>query len=233
MGLWNKTPGVKRSIVSKMWKMAKVSLITLLLVFAHNSYGQWRDTDWQTIEHSDIERYVEWLDGSFSSYQQSIEEPYFSHVVVDHRFIRHDQLGFWFYVQQGLFSDQPYRKRVYIVFQKNDTTIVTKSYRINDGANIHIKNKNIHTELSNITLDSLTYMPDCDSHIRMGINGYFYGSLANENCPGGTYNGATHTTSVFRVYPQMIVSWERGWRGDEQLWGSSRGYYYFRRVDSE
>lgn len=204
--------------------MVKIILYLLLFLFGTSvprSYAQWRDTEWQQISRADFERYIEWMDGTFSSRQQSIEEPYFSHVVIEQRFIRYDVMGAWVYVEQGIFLDEPYRKRMYNIFQSNDTTITTRSYRILTPIDIFV---------SNIPLTDLEYMKGCDSTIHMGVDGYFYGGLAEGKCDG-TYAGATHTTSEFRVYPQMIVSWERGWNGTTQRWGSSRGFYYFRRIN--
>lgn len=208
--------------------MNKIFLL-LIFILSLNSVlnAQWRNYPWQEIQNKDFERYIEWIDGSFSSRDQSIEEPYFSHVVVYQRVIRYDLInGVWVYIQQGMFQDQPYRQRMYHIYQLNDSTIISKSYRIKDL--LSMDSPYFMETLNNLTLDDIDYMNECDSYIYMGADGYFYGSLANKKCPG-TYAGATHTTSDFRVYPDMIVSWERGWRGDIQLWGSSRGYYYFRR----
>ncbi len=211
--------------------MNKLYLLLIFIISLNSvSDAQWRNYPWQEIQNSDFDRYIEWVDGSFSSRKQSIEEPYFSHVVVYQRFIRYDLIkGGWFYIQQGMFEDLPYRQRIYHIYQLNDTTIVSKSYRIKNLESIDkIDSPYFMENLNNLTLDDIDYMYGCDSYIYMGVDGYFYGSLANKKCPG-TYAGATHTTSDFRVYPDMIVSWERGWNGDIQVWGSSRGYYYFRR----
>lgn len=213
--------------------MVKV-IYLFLLVFGMSVsqlHSQWRGTEWSVINGDDLLRYIEWLDGSFSSYNQSIEEQYFSHVTIEQRFIRKDVMGSWFYIQQGMFGDEPYRKRIYIIFQKNDTTIVTKNYRIRDEIRFDIRNNNVYELLRELTLDSLIYLKNCDSYTYMGLDKNFYGELSNGICPGGSYNEATYTTSEFRVYENMIVSWERGWNEEGQRWGSNRGFYYFRRMD--
>jgi hypothetical protein len=209
--------------------MVKIIQLLILLCISVTSEAQWRNYPWQIIETSDFARYLEWTDASFSSRGQSIEEPYFSHVVVDQIVFKIDAVGAWVFIQQGMFGDSPYRKRIYITSQLNDTTIVSKSFQLNNADLYNINDTSIVYKLNYITLDSLHYMQGCDSHIHMGADSVFYGSLAEGKCDG-TYAGATHTTSEFRVYENMIVSWERGWRGTEQRWGSSRGFYYFRRV---
>jgi hypothetical protein len=210
--------------------MAKIIYIVLLLSISISAQAQWRNYPWQEITPADFQRYIEWIDGSFSSRLQSIEEPYFSHVVVDQLFIRYDDGSAWVYIQQGMFGDSPYRKRMYLIYQANDTTITTKSYRLKNTDGIDINNQRLKYVLRSIQLNDLVYMEGCDSSVHMGADGHFYGGLTEGKCPG-SYAGATHTTSQFRVYPDMIVSLEQGWNGTTQMWGSSSGFYYFRRLN--
>jgi hypothetical protein len=82
------------------------------------------------------------------------------------------------------------------------------------------------------TINDLIYMSGCDNTIHKGEDGNFYSKNGGSNC-GGSYNGATYTTSEFRLYKNMIVSWERGWKADgTQAWGSHRGFYYFRKIST-
>jgi hypothetical protein len=74
-------------------------------------------------------------------------------------------------------------------------------------------------------------MEGCDTYIHKGIDGNYYGGMELDKCKG-SYMGANYTTSEFRVYPNMVVSWEQGWKTDgTQVWGSSRGYYYYRKIE--
>jgi hypothetical protein len=209
--------------------MVKVIILLVFITLPTVVEGQWRHYPWQVIQTEDFHRYLKWIDGSFSSRQQSIEEPYFSHVVVYHYVFRYDDLGAWMYIQQGMFGEPPYRKRVYLINQITDSTIISRTFHLKSPNLYNMQDSFLLQGLLEITLDSLIYIKDCNTVTYMGADKNFYGKIEKKQCPG-SYAEATHTTSEFRVYEDMIVSWERGWTGNTQRWGSSRGYYYFRRI---
>lgn len=215
--------------------MKKLLTIILLLITSVNGFSQWRDSKWQSIGKNDLIEYGSRLNGKFSSAQQNAEEPYFDNVfynAINYKLT--DTL--WIYMEQGTDLDKPYRQRVYVITLLNDTTIQTKYYALKDAKNFVINNQirfgldSFKEKLNKITINDLIYMSGCDNTIHKGEDGNFYSKNVGSNC-GGSYNGATYTTSEFRLYNNMIVSWERGWKADgTQAWGSFRGFYYFRKI---
>ena len=217
--------------------MKKLLTIILLLITSINGFSQWRDSKWQSIGKNDLIEYGSRLNGKFSSAQQNAEEPYFDKVfynAINYKLT--DTL--WIYMEQGTDLDKPYRQRVYVITLLNDTTIQTKYYALKDAKNFVINNQigfgldSFKDRLNKITISDLIYMSGCDNTIHKGEDGNFYSKSGGSNC-GGSYNGATYTTSEFRLYNNMIVSWERGWKADgTQAWGSFRGFYYFRKIST-
>ncbi len=196
--------------------MVKVILLILFLI-PSSALGQWRGYQWQVIDEKDLETYVEWIQGTFSSEKQALEEPYFGHVVISQTLFHKDDSKYWLQVFQGNAGQEPYRERIYIVSQLNDTTIISKTYRFDEQGR-------------GLITQELIYMEGCDSYIHKGVYDNFYGSIIEGTCLG-SYAGANYTTSEFRVYENMIVSMERGWTFDgKQKWGPSRGYYYYRKL---
>ena len=44
----------------------------------------------------------------------------------------------------------------------------------------------------------------------------------------------TYTTSEFMIYEDAVHSWERGWNDkDQQVWGSSKGYYIYKKISKK
>jgi len=216
--------------------MKKLLTIVLLLIASTKGFSQWRDSKWQPIGKNDLIEYGSRLNGKFSSAQQNAEEPYFDKVfynAINYKLA--DTL--WIYMEQGTDLAKPYRQRVYAITILNDTTLQTKYYALKDAKSFVINNqKDFRLEtfkerLNKITINDLIYMSGCDNTIHKGEDGNFYSKNESSNC-GGSYNGATYTTSEFRLYKNMIVSWERGWKADgTQAWGSFRGFYYFRKIN--
>jgi hypothetical protein len=215
--------------------MVKIILYLLLFLFGTSvpqSYGQWRNTEWSLVDGYDVQQYVSRITGKFATTQQHLEEPYFDDVTVETYYFRDDIYGKWLYTEQSNTVDTiPYRRRIYLISWLNDTTIVSKVYQL--PSKIPTDYKSITHFLSDITFDDIRYMNGCDIYIRKGIDSNYYGEISIYECKG-TFRGANYTTSEFRAYSHMVVSWERGWKySGEQVWGSSRGFYYYRRICDE
>lgn len=202
--------------------MVRVVVLFFLVLVPSLVSGQWRNTEWQEMTTEDLHRYVEWIQGTFSSKAQSQEQPYFGHVEITQTLIYSHQEKYWIHIRQGNYNEPPYRERVYKVYLLNDTTIVSKTYQINGIYQV--------LEPDSLDFTELRYMEGCDSYIHKGLYQNFYGNIREGTCLG-SFAGADYTTSSFMVYENMIVSLEQGWTFEqEQRWGPSRGYYYFRRI---
>jgi CpeT protein len=220
--------------------MVKMKHVLLLLLFPLSLQAQWRDNEWSKVDGYDVVEYTERIVGKFATTTQHKEEPYFDDVTVETFWIRDDMEGIWLYTEQSNTGDSiPYRQRVYNIVWLNDTTIVSKVYRLKNPKQVEYPQSKsflrggptFYELLARIKRSDLIHMEGCDTNIHKGIDGNYYGSTDAEECKG-SYMGANYTTSQFRVYPHMVVSWEQGWKNDgEQVWGSSRGYYYYRKIE--
>jgi hypothetical protein len=205
--------------------MVKVIIFLLVFLSSTVSEAQWRGTEWSLVDGYDVVEYTSRIVGKFTTTSQHNEEPYFDNVTVETFLIGDDVDGLWIYTEQSNTGDSiPYRRRVYNIVWLNDTTIVSRVYQLQNPNKL-----NRETLRSGVQKSELRYMEGCDTYIRKGIDGNYYGHIEPYICRG-SYMGANYTTSEFRVYPHMVVSWERGWKDDgTQVWGSSRGYYYYRK----
>ena len=220
--------------------MVKMKYLLLLLLFPLSANAQWRGSEWHLVDGYDIVEYTDRIIGRFVTTAQHNEEPYFDDVTVETFWIRDDADGIWVYTEQSNTGDTlPYRQRVYNITWLNDTTIVSKVYALKNPKMLQYSPSNSFLNggptfqdlLARIKKSDLRYMEGCDTYIHKGIDGNYYGGMELDKCKG-SYMGANYTTSEFRVYPNMVVSWEQGWKNDgTQVWGSSRGYYYYRKIE--
>ena len=216
--------------------MVKVKSILVAIAFCLSSlvFCQWNDSSWEKVTYKDLLEYTQRLNGSFSSTSQNLEEPYFDKVFYNALRIKQVDESIWIYMEQGNNIKTPYRQRIYSVSIKNDSTLTTKYYKLKNPSKFLFYLYDFKVELleslMELTYKDLIYLTGCDSEIHKGADGNFYSKNDKSIC-GGSYNGAVYTTSEFRLYKNLIVSWERGWKADgTQAWGSRRGFYYFRRT---
>jgi hypothetical protein len=135
--------------------------------------------------------------------------------------------GAWFYVEQATAAskEKPYRQRVYHLHEVNDSTFVSRILTIKGGAALFGAYKD-PVKLATLSPDSLVALEGCDITLQQRGQGYA-GSTVEGRCPS-TREGAAFTTSEVMLYPDRMVSWDRGWdtRG-EQVWGATKGGYIF------
>jgi CpeT protein len=80
-----------------------------------------------------LDRLVTWMTGSFSSQEQSQLDTAFFDIRLQMVQIWPERTdGRWLYVEQAsaLTLDRPYRQRIYRLFRRNDTTLVSAVYEI-------------------------------------------------------------------------------------------------------
>jgi CpeT protein len=209
--------------------------LVVLLLIPITTFSQVKDL----VDGYDLYMYSEWISGTFTTTLQSIEDEYFDNVYVYTTKFRSNEMGNWFYTEQGEIKDRiPYRKRIYIVSTINDTTIISRVFKLKNENFTSSKNESrffnrndLEYKLSILEFDDLEEMCGCSTYIykRYIKSGgwYYYGSTNEMECKG-TFRGATHTTSHFKVHSNGIVSWERGWNDNgEQVWGSTKGPYFY------
>lgn len=178
-----------------------------------------------SISAQNIKRYTKSISGVFWTEEQHLKDSTFDNVIVRTDLIRIDDDGtYWMYTEQGEFKNYtPYRKRVYELTEV-EGVIWQRIY--------YIKNEEKYSYLNYkcITNDDIQLKEGCDVWIRYNGRGNYNGNTDGKNCVA-TFRGSSYVTTNFWVYTKEILSWERGWnKFDEQVWGSERGYYIYKKI---
>jgi len=157
---------------------------------------------------TDVDEYVSWISGEFSSEVQAKQDSSFWHVQINQDVIDKVEDGYWLWVTQGIPEEELtiYRERLYHISQLDENTILTKIFKVEDGQKVHLKGCNLYIEK---------------------IKDMYVGGTSNFDCKS-TYGGASYLTTDFRVYEDRIESWERGWNSSGTLvWGTDKGHFIF------
>ena len=136
--------------------------------------------------------------------------------------------GHWLYVEQAMANDQmqPYRQRVYHLYLADDSTVATQVYEIRDpsrfaGAWADIRKR------SALTLYDLVDRPGCVILLRKQSDSTWAGGTSGKSCRS-TVEGSSYATSEVTLYPEKLVTWDRGWNAaDQQVWGAVKGGYEY------
>ena len=181
------------------------------------------------ITPNDLQMLSEWMIGSFSSAEQAAKDTSFFdirlHMV---RIWKERNDGIWLYVEQATAKalSRPYRQRIYHLFIENRKTLVSKVFEISTPARFTgCYNK---PELfSQINTDSLVDRQGCAIYLKKDASGNFWGATPGKECLS-SLRGATYATSEVSIYPDKMISWDRGWdANDKQVWGAVKSGYVF------
>ncbi len=179
-----------------------------------------------------LERLVAWMAGSFTSQEQSIVDSDFLDVRLQMVQIWPDRIdGRWLYVEQAaaLTLDKPYRQRVYRLFRRNDTTLVSAVYEFKDPLRLAGAWR-IPTSFDAMSPDSLTALPGCALILHPRGDTAFVGSTVDRQC-ASDHPGTMYATTEVRITELGFYSWDRGWDKDGvQVWGTVKGGYMFKRI---
>jgi hypothetical protein len=168
--------------------------------------------------------------GEFDSNEQADLDKSYYHIVLRMKPIwKDDPDGYWFYVEQSVTSSQhqPYRQRVYHLYLHDDTTIVSKVYELRNPQQYTGAWQN-DSLLSIIAADSLIDRQGCAIYLHKKSKKRVYqGSTPGKECLS-SLRGATYATSEVTIYPDRMISWDRGWNeSEQQVWGAEEGGYIF------
>jgi CpeT protein len=134
--------------------------------------------------------------------------------------------GYWLYVEQAMALQKPYRQRIYHLYIKDDTTLVSKVYEIPQPLRFAGAHNNIDL-LKTITVDSLIDRQGCGIFLHKNGDGNYVGSTPSKECLS-TLRGAAYATSEVIIEKDKLLSWDRGWSAaDKQMWGAVKGGYQF------
>lgn len=173
---------------------------------------------------------AQWMEGSFSSQEQRLQDDRFMDVNLHIRVVSSDEESVLMYVEQSLFSqpDKPYRQRFYKLSKRgnvfvSETLEMEKPHRF-VGA---WKTPQI---LRGFPKDSLISKPGCSVFLVWNSIGYFEGKTEARRCES-KINGASFATSEVKIYPNRLESWDRGYSlTGNQVWGSKFGAYIFNKM---
>lgn len=168
-----------------------------------------------------------WMTGSFSSEEQSkTDTSYYSISLNVYRITPKAKDGIWLYVEQAMASkpDKPYRQRVYCLTEKLDETFQSAIFTLNDPLRFTGKPELVST----LPFDSLVAKPGCEVNLAWdNTKKCFTGSTGRTSCPSDL-RGASYATSDVELYPDRMVSWDRGFNKEgQQVWGAEKGGYIF------
>ena len=182
---------------------------------------------------SDLRAAVAWMTGSFSSREQALSDTNYFDIRLEMRPIWPERgNGYWLYVEQAAADhlDRPYRQRVYHVTEQLDGSIRSDVYEIPDPLRFAGAWKR-SDRLGDLTPDSLTVKPGCAVILERVSEGAFEGGTVGEGCLSDL-RGARYATSVVRLTPDGLTTWDRGYDADgNQVWGATGGGYVFKRIN--
>jgi hypothetical protein len=167
--------------------------------------------------------------GEFDSNDQADADKSYYHIVLRMKpmWTQRDD-GYWFYVEQAVTTseDKPYRQRVYHLYLADDSTIVSKVYEMKNPQNYTGAWAAV-SRLEALTPDSLVDRQGCSIYLRQVEKGVYKGSTPGKECMS-SLRGAAYATSEVTIYPDRMISWDRGWNeAGQQVWGAENGGYIF------
>jgi len=171
-----------------------------------------------------------WMEGAFSSEQQSKADTTYFDIRLWMKRIWKDQTdGFWILVEQAMSTsmDKPYRQRVYHVKRVEENMIESAVYTLKDPAAV-IGAWNDSTKLVLLNTESIVKKRGCEVYMQMDGE-EFFGGTHGTAC-SSELRGASYATSEVKIYDDRIMSWDRGFSADgAQVWGATKGGYIFIR----
>ena len=171
-----------------------------------------------------------WMDGSFSSLDQSLKDSSFFDINLEMSRIWNDRTdAIWLYVEQASSKrlNSPYRQRVYRLTQKEDQFFSTV-YELKNKNDFIGGHSNVNL-FNSIDINDLIEREGCT--VTMVLNEtYFTGSTEGKECKSVLF-GASYATSEVKIFQDKILSWDRGYNSDDnQVWGAVDGPYIFQLV---
>ena len=82
-------------------------------------------------------------------------------------------------------------------------------------------------KLNKISADSLINRQGCAIYLRRIDKNIYKGSTPGKECLS-SLRGAAYATSEVTIWPDRLISWDRGWNDKgQQVWGAEKGGYIF------
>lgn len=186
------------------------------------------------VKPKDVKTLYSYMAGEFSSGEQATADSAFFHVMLRMVPVWKDAKdGYWLYVEQSIADaqDTPYRQRIYHLYLGDDTSIISKVYEIKNPKQYTGGWMDRH-KLESLTRESLIDRTGCEIYLHKQADQSFSGSTPGRQCLS-SLRGATYATSEVTIYPDKVLSWDRGWDADDhQVWGAVKSGYTFKKTIS-
>jgi len=183
-------------------------------------------------DDGDLHTLASWMTGSFGSAEQAAGDSSFFDVRLRMERIwpaRED--GFWLYVEQALAAQEhrPYRQRVYRLHRLSADTLASEVYTLPNEERF-VGAWRVPAAFDALAPDSLSIREGCALYLGREEPTVFRGSTRGTGCVS-TLRGAAYATSEATISPDGLITWDRGFdAGGDQVWGSTRGGYVFKRL---
>jgi acetylornithine deacetylase/succinyl-diaminopimelate desuccinylase-like protein len=181
----------------------------------------------------EIEALASWMEGSFSSARQAASDPESYH---DIRLFmsriwptRSDAV--WLYVEQAAADNlaQPYRQRIYRLSRNDEGALLSEVFTL-PGDPLELAGAWRDAELlKTISIDDLSLRQGCSIDLRRTGPETFSGATTGRECDS-SLRGATFATSEVLITPDRVLSWDRGFDAQGQVWGAEQAGYVFDKL---
>lgn len=207
--------------------MRKLTIIIICLGLFGQSFAQN-----SKLKKRDLKDLYGIMNGVFSSEAQSLEDEEFFHISLVMLPIWTEATdGYWLYVSQAMAGqeDNPYRVRVYHLYQHDDYTLVSQVYEIEEGFSPP-ENWLIDGYMPGLDREDVLLKEGCGIYLKKVRKKRFEGATQDQACPSNL-RGATYTTSTVSIGPEGMLSWDQGWNNEgKQVWGAVKGGYRFDKI---
>lgn len=187
------------------------------------------------IAAQDINSFVKWMEGTFSSEEQAEADSNYFNIVLKSESIWNERSdAVWLYVEQAPAEspENPYRQRVYKLSVNSDGTFESAVFLIPNEQGLtstELKNYLINECSPNFLVEKI----GCNVIVSWNENEKcFEGSTRGKEC-SSNLRGATYAKSDVKIYSDKLIAWDRGYDvEDNQVWGAVSGGYIFKRIEN-
>lgn len=179
---------------------------------------------------SDLKMLAEYMSGEFSSKAQSEADSNFYNITLKMKPVfKTEKNAYWLYVEQAVaaMQERPYRQRVYKIEKLGDHIFASTIYKFKTDPKKYAGEWKKETPLETLTPDSIETTPGMTIFLIKREDDTFGGSTAGKECKN-SWNGASYATAHVQIFPNKLISWDRGYDKDDNfIWGPENGGYIF------
>ncbi|MEQ8850712.1 MAG: chromophore lyase CpcT/CpeT [Phycisphaerales bacterium] len=177
------------------------------------------------------------MTGWFSSLAQSESDSSIYHIrlVMVPIWEDRDDDARWLYVEQAVAETpgEPYRQRVYRLTALDDGIFESAVYTLPGDPQDFTGAWRTPGVLEQLSMADLTLREGCSIRLRALPEGRYTGSTVGDDCVS-QLRGAAYATSEVTIFPDRLISWDRGFDASgQQVWGAENGGYIFDKVSEQ